>query len=58
MMMGMAALALRACELVLARDPRIGKAPGQRARSAAKKAAKVSKHAKTTKKAAKGRARS
>jgi hypothetical protein len=51
--------ALRACELVLARDPRIGKVPGQRARSAAKKAAKVSKHAKkTTKKAAKGRARS
>jgi hypothetical protein len=37
---------------------RIGKVPGQRARSAAKKAAKVSKHAKTTKKAAKGRARS
>jgi hypothetical protein len=50
-------VALRACELVLARDPRIGKVPGQRARSAAKKAAKVSKHAKTTKKAAKGRAR-
>src|ERR1700720_3151334 len=50
--------ALRACELVLARDPRIGKVPGQRARSAAKKAAKVSKHAKTTNKAAKGRARS
>ena len=50
--------ALRACELVLARDPRIGKVPGQRAGSAAKKAAKVSKHAKTTKKAAKGRARS
>ena len=51
-------VALRACELVLARDPRIGKVPGQRARSAAKKAAKVSKHAKTTNKAAKGRARS
>ena len=50
--------ALRACELVLARDPRIGKVPGQRARSAAKKAAKVSKRAKTRKKAAKARARS
>jgi hypothetical protein len=48
--------ALRACELVLAGDPRIGKVPGQRARSAAKKA-KVSKRAKT-KRAAKARARS
>jgi hypothetical protein len=50
--------ALRACELVLAGDPRIGRVPGQRARSAAKKAAKVSKRAKTTKRAAKARARS
>jgi hypothetical protein len=50
--------ALRACELVLAGDPRIGKVPGQRARSAAKKAPKVSKRAKTTKTAAKARARS
>ena len=50
--------ALRACELVLAGDPRIGKVPGQRARSAAKKAAKVSHRAKTTKRAAKARARS
>src|SRR5260370_4304471 len=50
--------ALRACELVLARDPRIGKSPVQRARSAAKKAAKVSKRAKTRKRASKGRARS
>jgi len=50
--------ALRACELVLAGDPRIGKVPGQRARSGVKKAAKVSKRAKTTKKAAKARARS
>jgi hypothetical protein len=50
--------ALRACELVLARDPRIGKVPGQRARSAAEKAAKVLKRAKTTKRAAKARARS
>jgi hypothetical protein len=50
--------ALRACELVLAGDPRIGKVPGQRAGSAAKKAAKVSKHTKTTKRAAKARATS
>jgi len=50
--------ALRACELVLAGDPRIGKVPGQRARSGVKKAAKVSKRAKTTKRATKARARS
>jgi hypothetical protein len=50
--------ALRACELILAGDPRIGKVPGQRARSGAKKATKVSKRAKTTKRAAKARARS
>jgi hypothetical protein len=49
--------ALRACELVVARDPRIGKVPGTRraSRSAAKKAAKSSKP--TTKSAAKSRAR-
>jgi hypothetical protein len=34
--------ALRACELILVGDPRIGKVPGRRARSAAKKAARVS----------------
>jgi hypothetical protein len=49
--------ALRACELVRAGDPRIGKAPGQQARSAVKKAAKVSKRAQT-KRAGKARARS
>ncbi len=49
--------ALRACELVLARDPRIGKVPGTRRalRSAAKNAAKSSKP--TTKSAAKSRVR-
>jgi len=38
---------LRACELIVARDPRIGKVPGARraSRSAAKKAAKPSKPA-------------
>ena len=45
--------ALRACELILAGDPRIGKVLAQRARSAAKKEAKVSHRAKTTKRAAK-----
>jgi hypothetical protein len=50
--------ALRACELVLAGDPRIGKVPGQRARSADKKTAKVSKRVNRRKKAAKARARS
>jgi hypothetical protein len=47
--------ALRACELVLAGDPRIGKVPGQRARSGVKKGAKVSKRAKTTQTATKTR---
>jgi len=39
--------ALRACELIVARDPRIGKVPGARraSRSAAKNAAKSSKRA-------------
>ena len=46
--------ALRACELILARDPRIGKVPGRRARSGAKKAANDWKRAKT-KRAAKVR---
>jgi len=52
--------ALRACELVLAGDPRIGKVPGaQRAsESGAKKASKSSKRAKAPKRAAKARARS
>jgi len=35
------AAALRACELVLARDPRIGKVPGQRARKSKKKSKSV-----------------
>jgi hypothetical protein len=49
--------ALRACELVLAGDPRIGKVPGARraSRSLPRKTAKSSKHAKAQK-AAKGRA--
>ena len=52
--------ALRACELVLARDPRIGKVPGTRrvSESGAKKASKASKRAKAPKRAAKARARS
>jgi hypothetical protein len=47
----------RACELVVARDPRIGKVPGMRrsSGSGAKKAPKPSKRAKTPKRAAKGR---
>jgi len=47
--------ALRACELVVARDPRIGKVPGTRrtSRSAAKNAAKSSPP--TTKRTAKSR---
>jgi len=47
---------LRACELIVARDPRIGKLPGARraSRSAAKNAAKPSKPA--AKSAPKGRA--
>ena len=49
--------ALRACELVVARDPRIGKVPGMRrsSGSGAKKAPKPSKRAKTPKRAAKSR---
>jgi hypothetical protein len=52
--------ALRACELVLAGDPRIGKVPGARraSGSGAKKTAKSSKRAKAPKRAAKARARS
>ena len=44
-------VALRACELVLGGDPRIGKVPGPRGASGsgAKKAAKSSKRAKTAK---------
>jgi hypothetical protein len=49
--------ALRACELIVARDPRIGKVPGTRraSRSAAKNTGKSSKPA--AKRAAKSRAR-
>jgi hypothetical protein len=49
--------ALRACELVLAGDPRIGKVPGARqaSRSGAKTAANSSKRKKAPKKAAEGR---
>lgn len=52
--------ALRACELVLAGDPRIGKVPGARrtSRSGPQELAKPSKRAKTPQKAAKRRARS
>jgi hypothetical protein len=52
--------ALRACELVVARDPRIGKVPGMRrpARLGAKKEPKPFTRAKGPKKGAKGRARS
>jgi len=52
--------ALRACELVLAGDPRIGKVPGARraSGSGARKAAKSSKRSKVPKRAAKDRARS
>jgi hypothetical protein len=48
---------LRACDLVLAGDPRIGKVPGARraSRSGAKKATKSSKRAKAPKRAAKAR---
>jgi hypothetical protein len=50
--------ALRACELIVARDPRIGKVPGARAsRSGARKAAKSPKQAEASQSAAKGRAR-
>ena len=53
--------ALRACELIVARDPRIGKVPGMRRRasvSGAKKSAKPSKRTKAPRSTAKGRARS
>jgi len=42
--------ALRACELVLAGDPRIGKVPGARASKSSKGAGKSSKQIKTSKK--------
>ncbi len=53
------AAAMRACELVLARDPRIGKVPGARraSGSGAQKAAKSPKPAKAPKRTAKGRDR-
>ncbi len=52
--------ALRACELIVARDPRIGKMPGARraSRSSAKKAPRSHAQAKSPKRAAKGRLRS
>src|SRR5271167_3715682 len=52
--------ALRACELIVARDPRIGKVPGARrpSGSGAKKAPRPFARAKGPKKGAKGRARS
>jgi hypothetical protein len=55
--------ALHACELIVARDPRIGKVPGVRPASEAKKSGskkkgKSSKQAKALKSAAKGRVRS
>jgi hypothetical protein len=51
--------ALRAGELIVAKDPRIGKVPGARraSGSGAKKAAKSVKQAKAPNSAAKGRAR-
>ncbi len=51
--------ALRACDLVLAGDPRIGKVPGTRrlSGSGAKKAAKSSKRAKPRKRGANARSR-
>ena len=51
------ATAQRACELVLAGDPRIGKVPGERraAGSQNKKSSKVLKHLQTVKTSAKGR---
>ena len=48
--------ALRACELVVARDPRIGKVPGTR-RPGIRQAAKSPKRAKALKRGAEGRAR-
>ena len=52
--------ALRACGLILAGDPRIGKVPGARrsSRSVPKRAAEPSKRAKAPERVAKGRARS
>jgi hypothetical protein len=52
--------ALRACELIVAGDPRIGKVPGARraSGSGAGKAAKSRERAKEPKRAAEGRARS
>ena len=49
--------ALRACELIIARDPRIGKVPGARraSGSGSRKAAKSSKRAKAPRSAAKDR---
>ena len=54
------AATLRACELIVAGDPRIGKVPGTRraSRSGAKKVAKSSKRTKAPRRTAKGRARS
>jgi hypothetical protein len=51
--------ALRACELILVRDPRIGKVPRPRRASGppARKVAKSSKQTKATKRPATGRAR-
>jgi hypothetical protein len=49
--------ALRACELIAARDPRIGKVPGTR-RASAKKTLKSRKPTAASKKNAKGRAKS
>jgi hypothetical protein len=52
--------ALRACELVVAGDPRIGKVPGARraSKSRAKKESKSSKRAQGLKRTAKGRRKS
>jgi hypothetical protein len=50
--------ALRACQLIVARDPRIGKLPGtKRASRRGTEEEKSSKRAKKTKKAAKGQSR-
>jgi hypothetical protein len=52
--------ALRACELIFAKDPRIGKVPGKRRTpgSGAKKAAKFRKRAQAPSSSAKGRTKS
>lgn len=50
--------ALRASELVVASDPRIGKVPGAKRTSGPKQAAKSPKRGKALKNAAKGQARS